>query len=132
MLISKKQQEANRQNAQHSTGPVTPEGKARVSLNAFTFGLRTHQTIVHALAEDATEYLRLWDDFDLEWKPWDAPNCAISKPWSAPNGCWRAPPTAKPKSMKKPTAASSNLPCSPRSIKYGRNSSAPSAPPWKI
>ena len=69
MLISKKQQEANRQNAQHSTGPVTPEGKARVSLNALTFGLRTHQTIVHALAEDATEYLRLWDDFDVEWKP---------------------------------------------------------------
>jgi hypothetical protein len=69
MLISKKQQEANRQNAQHSTGPVTPEGKARVSINAFTYGLRTHQTIVHALAEDATEYLRLWDDFDIEWKP---------------------------------------------------------------
>ena len=69
MIISKKQQEANRQNAQHSTGPVTPEGKARVSLNALTFGLRTHQTIVHALAEDATEYLRLWDDFDIEWKP---------------------------------------------------------------
>jgi len=69
MLISKKQQEANRRNAQHSTGPVTPEGKARVSLNALTFGLRTHQTIVPALAEDATEYLRLWDDFDLDWKP---------------------------------------------------------------
>jgi len=69
MIISKKQQEANRQNAQHSTGPVTPEGKARVSLNALTFGLRTHQTIVPELGEDATEYLRLWDDFDLDWKP---------------------------------------------------------------
>jgi len=40
MLISDKQQEANRQNAQHSCGPKTPEGKEAVRLNALTYGLR--------------------------------------------------------------------------------------------
>jgi hypothetical protein len=30
MLISNKQQEANRKNAQHSTGPTTPAGKEAI------------------------------------------------------------------------------------------------------
>jgi hypothetical protein len=39
MLISDKQHEANCQNAQQSSGPKTPEGKAAVRLNALTHGL---------------------------------------------------------------------------------------------
>jgi hypothetical protein len=46
MLISDKQKEANRQNAQHSTGPVTPEGKAAVRLNALTYGLRARSLLI--------------------------------------------------------------------------------------
>ena len=46
MIISEKQHQANRQNAQHSTGPNTPEGKAAVRLNALTYGLRTRGLIL--------------------------------------------------------------------------------------
>jgi hypothetical protein len=42
--------EANRQNAQHSTGPVTPEGKQRSSLNATRHGF-TGQNLVITPAE---------------------------------------------------------------------------------
>ncbi len=41
MIISQKQQEANRRNAQHSTGPATPAGKEAIRFNALTYGLRT-------------------------------------------------------------------------------------------
>ena len=48
MLISDKQHEANRQNAQHSTGPKTPEGKEAVRHNALTYGLRTRSMFLKA------------------------------------------------------------------------------------
>src|ERR1700752_140249 len=38
---------ANRENAQHSTGPRTPEGRKRSSLNAFRHGL-TGQIVIHS------------------------------------------------------------------------------------
>jgi hypothetical protein len=46
MIVSEKQQEANRRNAQHSTGPKTPEGKAAVRLNALKYGLRARDIII--------------------------------------------------------------------------------------
>src|ERR1022692_3847223 len=67
MLISDKQQEANRQNAQQSTGPKTPEGKAAVRLNALTYGLRARNLI----------------------PPTKTPrNTSISGPISKPSGHW--------------------------------------------
>jgi len=67
MLISDKQHQANRQNAQHSTGPVTPEGRAAVRLNALTYGLRARSTIIEG--EDPEEYKRLWAKLEAEWQP---------------------------------------------------------------
>ena len=67
MLISEKQQEANRENAQHSTGPKTPEGKKAVRLNAVTFGLRARSLLI--AGEDPEEYAQLWADLAVEWQP---------------------------------------------------------------
>jgi hypothetical protein len=67
MLISEKQQQANHQNAQKSTGPSTPEGRNAVRLNALTYGLRTRETILPL--ENPKEYSDLWDELDAEWQP---------------------------------------------------------------
>ena len=67
MLISEKQHEANRQNALHSTGPTTPEGRAAVRLNALTYGLRARTLLI--FNEDPEEYKQLWDDLVADWQP---------------------------------------------------------------
>jgi hypothetical protein len=67
MLISDKQQEANRQNAQQSSGPVTPEGKAAVRLNALKYGLRARDLII--FDEDPEEYKLLAADLEVDWQP---------------------------------------------------------------
>jgi hypothetical protein len=67
MVISDRQREANRQNAQHSTGPKTPEGKAAIRFNALSYGLRTRATILPD--ENAAEYSKLWDELEADWQP---------------------------------------------------------------
>jgi len=67
MIISEKQQKANRQNAQHSTGPATPEGRAAVRFNALTYGLRTRATILPD--ENVADYSSLWDELEADWQP---------------------------------------------------------------
>jgi len=67
MIISQKQHQANRSNAQHSTGPKTPEGKAAIRFNALTYGLRTRATILPD--ENAAEYSQLWDELEADWQP---------------------------------------------------------------
>ena len=67
MLISDKQHQANRNNAQHSTGPTTPAGKEAIRFNALTYGLRTRVTILPD--ENAADYSQLWDELDADWQP---------------------------------------------------------------
>src|SRR5712692_10089935 len=57
----------NRQNAAHSTGPVTPEGKRRSSLNALRHGL-TGQTVLLP-EDDMTAYQKASREFYAELKP---------------------------------------------------------------
>ena len=67
MIVSDKQHEANRQNAQHSSGPKTPAGKAAIRFNALTYGLRTRSTILPD--ENCADYSQLWDEFAADWQP---------------------------------------------------------------
>jgi hypothetical protein len=53
-VTSFKQIEANRRNAQRSTGPITEEGKLQSRCNAVRHGL-TAETVIGAL-EDAEDY----------------------------------------------------------------------------
>jgi hypothetical protein len=59
--------EINRRNAAHSTGPVTPEGKRRASLNALRHGL-TGQTVVLP-TDDLAAYQSSCAQFHAELKP---------------------------------------------------------------
>jgi hypothetical protein len=54
-MTSSRQFEANRRNAQQSTGPKTEEGKRRSRRNAFRHGL-TAETVIASL-EDAEDYM---------------------------------------------------------------------------
>jgi hypothetical protein len=62
---------ANRANAQLSTGPRTPEGKARSSINALKLGLFSRQLDLAAerLGEDSAEFAALHADLTAEYRP---------------------------------------------------------------
>ena len=57
MVTSDKQINANRRNAQKSTGPKTPEGKSAVRLNARTHGLRSQEVLAPGEDEEALKEL---------------------------------------------------------------------------
>ena len=62
-----KQIEANRLNAQKSTGPKTPEGKAVTKLNALRHGLRARTVVLPA--EKSEDFHQLCNDLEAEWEP---------------------------------------------------------------
>ena len=66
-MATLKQFGANRRNAQKSTGPKTPEGKATVSMNALCHGLRARTVVLPG--ENREEFTQLCDDLDVEWHP---------------------------------------------------------------
>ena len=66
-MSSQRQIDANRRNAQHSTGPRTPEGRAAVSLNALRHGLSAETSVLPG--EDPGEFQQLLDAFFDEHQP---------------------------------------------------------------
>jgi hypothetical protein len=67
MVISEKQHKANQQNAQHSTGPASQEGRDAIRFNAITFGLRTRATVLQT--ENVADYYQLYNELVAEWQP---------------------------------------------------------------
>jgi hypothetical protein len=61
---------ANAANAQHSTGPRTPEGQARSSQNARTHGLTARDVII--APDEHEEFEQFLNDYQTGIKPQDA------------------------------------------------------------
>jgi hypothetical protein len=66
-MVSEKKLEANRRNAQHSTGPRTPEGKAASALNSVVHGVRARHAVL--ILEQWPEFRQLCADLMDEWQP---------------------------------------------------------------
>ncbi len=66
-MTSDKQIEANRLNAQESTGPTTPEGKAAVRFNSLRHGLRARTAVLPG--EDQAEFDQLCANIIEEFQP---------------------------------------------------------------
>ena len=66
-MSSRRRSAANRRNAQHSTGPKTPEGKAASAQNATTHGLSSSFTVLPH--EDHDAYAQLLDTLAREHAP---------------------------------------------------------------
>ena len=66
-MATQKQIEANRRNAQRSTGPKTPQGKATVSRNAQKHGLASRLVVFPE--ENRTRFLELLAGFRSELRP---------------------------------------------------------------
>ena len=67
MVISEKQHKANQENAQHSTGPTSQEGRDAIRYNALTFGLRTRATVLQS--ENVADYYQLYNELVAEYQP---------------------------------------------------------------
>ena len=65
--ISEAKLAANRANAQHSTGPKTPEGKAKVARNARTYGLFVSDNTLEQ--ENPQEYADMFASFIADYCP---------------------------------------------------------------
>ena len=65
-MTSQKQLESNRANSQRSTGPKTPRGKARSSLNALKHGLTAAQIVIGD--EDPQEFEALRANFERDFQ----------------------------------------------------------------
>src|SRR5882762_8936644 len=66
-MATDKQTAANRLNAQKSTGPRTPEGRAAVRLNGIKHGL-TAETII-LKGESEADFTQLFDSLEAEHDP---------------------------------------------------------------
>ncbi len=68
-MASQRQRKANRLNAEKSTGPRTPGGKARSRRNAITHGLTAREIVL--AHEDPAKFEALSEDLHLRFRPCD-------------------------------------------------------------
>ena len=70
-MATDKQKQANKKNAQLSTGPKTPEGKSKVAKNATRHGIFSKELIINTGdgREDIDEYMALLDGLLSDFKP---------------------------------------------------------------
>ena len=66
-MATQKQIDANRVNAQKSTGPKSPEGKAVAKRNSLVHGLRAEEHVLPG--EDAAEFQKFVAAWVEDWKP---------------------------------------------------------------
>jgi len=66
-MISERQQDANRRNAAKSNGPITPEGRAAVRMNALKHGLTAAEIVLPT--EDKLEFEQFQAAFEEECQP---------------------------------------------------------------
>jgi hypothetical protein len=66
--VSERKREANRQNAQKSTGPKTAAGKEHSSRNAFTYGLWSGRN-TQLYDEDHDKFLQTCEDLRKQYEP---------------------------------------------------------------
>jgi hypothetical protein len=66
-MATERQKEANKLNAQKSTGPKTPEGKAKSCLNRLSHGFASNFTVIPG--EDPEEFKALLSDLTGEHRP---------------------------------------------------------------
>ena len=66
-MSSKSKIDANRRNAQKSTGPKTPEGKAASSRNSLVHGLTSNAALLPG--EDPADLQELYDQFHDDFQP---------------------------------------------------------------
>jgi hypothetical protein len=83
-MATLKQFEANRRNAQKSTGPNTPEGKAAVSMNTLRHGLRARTVVLPG--ENREEFDHLCND--LEFSSTGIPACVVLSVGTPIWLCW--------------------------------------------
>ena len=93
--VSEKQLAANRANAAKSTGPRTPEGKARSAQNARKHGFTASSFAVVRL-EELDEIARLKADLVAVMSPSIPRNSSLSSAWPSPSRPSSAPPASKP------------------------------------
>ena len=91
-MPSQRQIDANRRNAQHSTGPRTPEGRAAVGLNALRHGLSAQTSF--SQAKTPTSSRNSSTPFSPNTSPPDPPKPCSSSKWpSAPGACAACAPS---------------------------------------
>jgi hypothetical protein len=105
--------EASRANGRRSQGPVTPEGKARSSQNAYRHGLLAATMTLRT--EDKDAFGQYLDQHLQRFQPADDVELNLVEKWSAPPGDPAAPPACRPWSMT-PKSPPSNPPAAPATI----------------